>query len=413
MRKFSAYTLLTLLFGSVLVMWSTYRWATAGLQIGAFCLAAIWAVSLARSQSNARFNIVLIPLCATVLWPLVQLALNHTVYRWQTWNFALYWGTNLAVFFAGLQTFDDEPLRKRFLDALLIFGTILSVISPLQLFTSNGKVFWLFPTEYVSDLLGPFVYRNQYAAFIEILLPVALWNGFAGGKNRVYYLLAAAVMYSSVIASASRMGFALSTLELFLVPVLLAVRGKVPARSFAMAGGVFAAIVLISVAAAGPETVWDRFHSKDIYAVRREFTESSLAMIRTRPLTGFGLGTWSTAYPGYALFDDGNFANQAHNDWAQWTVEGGLPFTAVMLWIALWSARRGFRTIWGLGPAVVFVHCFVDYPIQRIASAGILFALLSATSDDSDKQVTRKRVKSNSDRSFPSPLSRENIQSRA
>ncbi len=379
MKKLSAFALGLILFGSVLVMWSPYLWAIAGLQIGSFCLAMLWAANLARSQSKPRLNIVLIPLGLTVLWPLGQLALNLTVYRWQTWSSTYYWAALLCLFFAGLQTFDDEDLRKGFLDALLIFGFVLSVISPLQMFTTSGKIFWLFQTDYQSFVLGPFPYHNQYAAFIEMLLPVALWNGFTAGGKRLYYLIAAAVMYASVIASASRMGFALSTLELFLVPALLAMRGRVRARRFAMAGGVFAAIVMVLVVSAGPEEVWNRFHEKDIYAGRREFTKSSMAMIRSRPLTGFGLGTWPTAYPGYAIYDDGTFANQAHNDWAQWTVEGGLPLACVMVWIVLWTTRQGFRTIWGVGPAVVFVHCFVDYPIQRIASAGILFVLLSAT----------------------------------
>lgn len=41
---------------------------------------------------------------------------------------------------------------------------------------------------------------------------------------------------------------------------------------------------------------------------------------------GFGLGNWPRAYPRYAVFDDGNYVNQAHNDWAQWAVEGGVEY---------------------------------------------------------------------------------------
>ncbi len=85
------------------------------------------------------------------------------------------------------------------------------------------------------------------------------------------------------------------------------------------------------------------------------------------------------AYPGFATYDDGKFANQAHDDWAQWAVEGGLPFVVVMLSIAVWSGIQGFRNIWGIGVPVVFLHCLVDYPIQPAASAGILFVLLSAS----------------------------------
>jgi len=96
-----------------------------------------------------------------------------------------------------------------------------------------------------------------------------------------------------------------------------------------------------------------------------------------RPLTGFGLGTWSEVYPGYARFDDGLFANQAHNDWAQWAAEGGVPFLLLMLGVAGGAIRPAFRSLWGLGVFAVFLHCWVDYPMQqRPALAAFFFAML-------------------------------------
>jgi O-antigen ligase len=101
-------------------------------------------------------------------------------------------------------------------------------------------------------------------------------------------------------------------------------------------------------------------------------------MIHERPAMGFGLGTWSTAYPAYAYADDGLFANQAHNDWAQWAAEGGLPFFLFLLSIAVWSVRPAARSLWGVGVVSVFLHCLVDYPIQRPALGGLFFVLLGA-----------------------------------
>jgi len=104
---------------------------------------------------------------------------------------------------------------------------------------------------------------------------------------------------------------------------------------------------------------------------------SSLRLVRDRPLTGFGLGTWSDAYPAYAHFDDGRFVNQAHNDWVQWAVEGGLPLLSIMLSIAWWSVRPALSSLWGIGLLAVFLHCLVDYPMeQRPALAAFFFAML-------------------------------------
>jgi O-antigen ligase len=111
----------------------------------------------------------------------------------------------------------------------------------------------------------------------------------------------------------------------------------------------------------------------------REVWSATLNMARERPGMGFGLGTWLTAYPRYALFDPGLAINQAHNDWLQWTVEGGIPFLLLMLVVALLLARKALRSIWGLGVIFVFVHALVDYPFQqRPVLAALFFAVAGA-----------------------------------
>jgi O-antigen ligase len=100
-------------------------------------------------------------------------------------------------------------------------------------------------------------------------------------------------------------------------------------------------------------------------------------MVRDRPLAGFGLGTWSAAYPKYALYDDGTFVNQAHDDWAQWAVEGGVPLFLAMLSLVAMLAPGAVRLLWGIGLMAVFVHAAVDYPFeQRPALAAFFFALM-------------------------------------
>jgi hypothetical protein len=47
--------------------------------------------------------------------------------------------------------------------------------------------------------------------------------------------------------------------------------------------------------------------------------------------------------------------------------------------IAVWSVPNAFRTGWGLGLIVVFLQCFVDYPIQRMGVAVIFFTMIAAT----------------------------------
>jgi O-antigen ligase len=103
---------------------------------------------------------------------------------------------------------------------------------------------------------------------------------------------------------------------------------------------------------------------------------SAQEMVRERPWFGFGLGTWETAYPAYALFDAGAIVNHAHNDWAEWTAEGGIPFLLILASTMVLSFRPALRSIWGLGPIVVLMHSFVDFPMQTPAIAAWVFVFL-------------------------------------
>ena len=381
MRKVSAIALLAVTITAVAIMWQPAYWAIAIPSIAAICLAAIWLVRALPAKHDLRTNLALWLVLAAALWPLMQLGLGWTVYRWRTAGSFLYWALAAAVVFTAIQTFRDPPVLRLFLRALVIFGFIIALISPLQLFTSDGKIFWMFDAPYSNIALGPFVYPNQYAAFIELLLPIALVEALSERSGwRIFHGLAAAVMYGSVIAAVSRSGVVLSTMEILVVPLLAARRHHTGFAQFRVPAAVLGVMLVVLTLAMGPDTILAKLQQKDPYQGRRELTESSFLMIRDHPLKGVGFGNWPTVYPAYALFDDGLFANQAHNDWAQWAVEGGLPFFFVMAALAIWIVPRALRTVWGSGLIAVFLHCLVDYPIQRIGVAIVFFALLGAVS---------------------------------
>ncbi len=74
-------------------------------------------------------------------------------------------------------------------------------------------------------------------------------------------------------------------------------------------------------------------------------------MVRDRPMTmRFGLGTWPSArIRKYALYDDGSFVNQAHDDWAQWAVEGrSAPVPGDTLAVVAMLALGAARSLWGI-----------------------------------------------------------------
>ena len=383
--------LAAILFLGILYMWVPARWALSAFQIAVFALTAIRIVQRSREGKPLTFHPTAVLLGVTVAWGLLQVSAGWTVDRFKTLNEVLNWTTNLAVFVLALDLSRDPRRRERFLSAVLWFGTALAAVSMLTVFSSPpGIVFWRFQAGSDLRTLGPFVYYNQYAAFIEAVLPLALVRAILDTDRRVLYSVMGALLLASVVAGGSRAGTILCLAEVIAIPLIALGQGIVSRRA---AGRVLLASVSTLVvlgAVAGWDVIWRRLQEPNPYAVRKDFLLSSLEMIRDRPLVGFGLGTWSEVYPGFARFDDGRFANQAHNDWAQWAAEGGLPFFLLMAVVVGLAVRRACRSLWGLGLLAVFLHCFIDYPMQqRPALAAFFFALLGILNAYAAK-VTRR-----------------------
>jgi hypothetical protein len=370
--RLSAVALAALLAGGILTVSATGRWALSALDAGLFALGAVWAARFLLRPFALRGSPLLAVLVCAALWPLAQLVAGASVYRFETWNAAPIWAAHLTAFFLALQLFGDRSRRSGFLDALLWFGTGIAALALVQLFTSGGRIFWLFPTPYKDLVLGPFVYRNNYAAFVELVIPLALLRALARPRAALGWCAAAGLMAASVVASGSRAGTVLVFLETAAVLALDARRHALGTMSK------LAAATAILVAIAGPGYLLSRFKQPDPLAVRRELVESSLVMLRERPSMGFGLGTWPAAYPAYATFDPGVAANHAHCDWAEWAAEGGLPFAALAAALACASFYHSARQRWGIGVAAVFLHALVDYPMQKPALAALTFTLLGA-----------------------------------
>ncbi len=374
----TAVALAALLFFAILTIWVRERWALSALQAGVFLLAAGWSWRLLLRPIPVRFGFPHAVFVAAVFWGLLQLALGTTVYPHDTWEAVLYWAAALALFFLSSQVLAATETRARFFRALLYFGFGVSILSVVQLYTSAGRVFWLFSSGYTDRVMGPFVYHNNYAAFIELLLPLAFVECLRDRRRTVLFALIAGVMYASVIASTSRSGAILVTLEVVVLGVLASVRRFLSLRRASMALVLLPVFAAVFTTVFGWRVVWERLQQPDPYVHRREILLSTLDMARERPGLGFGLGTFPTAYPAYAIFDIGLFVNHAHNDWAEWLAEGGIPFLLLMLSVAFWVVRPAFRSLWGVGILIVFAHALVDYPMQRLGLAAWVFVMMGA-----------------------------------
>jgi O-antigen ligase len=359
--KGAALGLAVVLFFGTLTLWVEERWAWSLFQFGVFLLAAWQLVRMRWRQVPVPFW----PLAAACCWPFLQVLLHRSIAPARTWNATLDWFTFLVVFALAAHVLANRGARRWFLRAAVLFGMLVAAEATVQNYSSEGKIFWLFASGYNDGVLGPFVNRGQYSAWIELLLPVALYLALSDQRRRVLWGSAAAVLFGSLVAGASRAGFVLAGGELLAVVTVAGLRNLVSRKMLVAAAAQIAVLAGLAATVAGWQALQTRLEARSTEALRLDAVRASTQMVREHPWFGTGLGTWSTVYPAYAGLDTGLFVNQAHNDWAQWAAEGGLPFLLLLAAFSLLCCRKAVPSIYGLGAVTFQLHGLVDYPMQQ------------------------------------------------
>lgn len=382
-----SFALVAVLIAGVLVAWAPGFWATSVLHIGIAAIAMIWLAAALRSGHAFTSTWLYIPLALAAAWPLLQLALHTTVYPFETAASSLNWLTNFVVFALAAQFFRERTVRDRFLDILLYFGFVLIVLSIVQSFTAPKQVFWIFESRY--RVIGPFIYKNQFAAFVELLLPIALFRMLSQKRQAFLFGLISATMFAAVVMSASRVGTILLAFEILFVLIAAWGRRLVTSRVALQLFLQMFVLLGVCIAVVGWEAMGEHFQDQTSGSIRHNLLLSTMQMIRERPWGGWGFGSWKFVYPAYALFDSAQFANAAHCDWAQWAADAGVPFVVMLGGVFVRALTLSWRWLWGAGAFFVLVHSFFDYPTREPVVGALLFALLGAMAAARDESNSR------------------------
>jgi len=357
-------------------------WALQSFQIGIFCLVAAY-ILLHPGRERGTVAVGWEPWLVYVIpvWGLVQLFAHTTASTFETREVLLRWGALAGVFYLTLAIARTREAQRGAMSAFLTFATAMAILCLTQLYTSEGRILWTFSTGY-PDVYATFPSYNNYAQFIELALPIALWRVLCEGWRSWGYVLSGGILYGSVIGSASRAGAVLCTVELavFLVIGLLRLRRpRTPSSTRSHTALLLAILVFAAIftSLVGWERVWSRFQKNDQQLVRREFIRAAVDMTKQRPWLGFGLGTYPEVYQQFATRDFPFYANHVHNDWAEFSAEGGIPFLLLVLVPCVAAVPVAIRHPWGLGLVATMLHACVDFPFPRPSVSGWIFVMLA------------------------------------
>jgi O-antigen ligase len=371
-------------------------WARAVFETTAGLLFLVWAVWIYfRREEQLSFSPLLPPLAAFFLMVCGQWVFRGTASPYHTRMELLLLLADLIVLFLAVQAFRTLEDWRGFVWFGMVFGFLVSMFGILQHLTSNGKLYWFREIGYGGMPFGPYVNRNHFAGFAELVLPLALVPLVLGRVRRERWPvvgLFAVLPIGALFLSASRGGLVSFGAELGVLVLVMILRREMGKQVFAGVTVLLVALLLVSWLGVGQ--ILERLSSVQLLEVssgkRASMRRDTWRIFLEHPVAGTGLGTLQIVFPLYETLYDGKIVNHTHNDYlealAETGVLGGLAcawFVAVLLVGSLKRLRQlnnsfaGALQLSGLVACSGFlVHSLVDFNLH-IPSNALLFFLMA------------------------------------
>ena len=292
----------------------------------------------------------------------------------------------------------DGEWRRRLLLTVVGVGVALTVVAFLQAVSADPRtIYGLWRPRWDWAVFGPYVNRNHFAGYLVMAAPLAVgfalealsrlrvaWDrrrrgwlvlGEAEGNAVVRWSAVVMVIVAGLLASRSRGGVSSFAVAALLMP--LAARRR---RRTALA---VALLVGLGVLWIGVGDVLSAFEARGIKGSRLDFWRDMLPMIPRFPVFGVGWNAFATAFPWYQTVWKTEWIGEAHNDYLQVLLDGGLVGAALLASL-LAVVFRGARARAALSPLDLglfgallglALHELVDFNGQIPANAATWIAL--------------------------------------
>src|ERR1700704_1006779 len=370
------------------------NWAQAVLETGAALLFIAWAVRQYFTDTEVVLSPLLLPLIALSLLAFGQLAFRGTVSPYDTRLDLQLLLTYAVLLFLATQLFRTADDCRGFVWFMMFFGFLVALFGILQHLTFNGKLYWFREMRFGGIPFGPYVNRNHFAGFAELVIPTALVPLVLGKVRRERRFAVAVLALLPIVAlflAASRGGIVSFAAEIGVLALLLALRRA--RGTHVLAGGVVLLLAFMLVSWLGVRQILERFSSMQSLEVtggkRASMRHDSWNIFRDHPWTGTGLGTLPIVFPAYETLYDGKIVNHAHNDYLEMLADTGLAGALCCAWflgVLFFSSLRhllvsdkSFAAALHLSGLVAccgfLVHSLVDFNLHMPGNALLFFLM--------------------------------------
>src|SRR5258708_32155134 len=280
-------------------------WARAVFETAAGLLLFSWALWIYFTQEEQIvFSPLLPPLAAFSLVVCGQWFFHASVSANSTRLELLLLVSDLVLLILAVQAFRTLQDWRGFVWFGMVFGFVVCIFGILQHLTFNGKLYWFREIRYGGIPFGPYVNRNHFAGFVELILPLALVPLLLGRVRRERWPvvgLFAVLPIGALFLSASRGGIVSFGAELGVLALVMIQRRTMGKQLFVGAAVLLLALLMVSWLGVGQ--LLQRFSSFQSLEVtpgkRASMRRDPWQIFLHNPGAGTGLGPLQLVYPQY------------------------------------------------------------------------------------------------------------------
>lgn len=323
---------------------------------------------------------------------------------------------------------DTKDRIKTFIYWLVAAG-VCQALYATYLNLSPEITSWVYSFKHSQRAMGSFTYPNFLANYLALCLAMGMGllisqlkiSGAASNlreiirdiastllSSKMFLRMSLILMIVGLILTRSRMGNSAFFIALAVVSIFaFFFYNRRPKNLRLLIVSFFILDLIIVGAMFGVDKVKERLVETSLQSeTRDEVVRDSIPLILDKPILGSGGGSFYTAFPAYQPEFYSGYYDNAHNDYIQFAVELGIPPTALLgglLLFSLWLAvkvmvKRKTPLYQGVafGSSIAILHMLlhstVDYSLQAGANSMTFVAILALLFKVNELKDKKKRI---------------------